>query len=69
LSAGFFPILTPLQLELILARFAQALPIEVGSTFWRWPFASLFMQLSRLSERIQSYEQQAQMTAEFRDLP
>ncbi len=54
-------------LELILARFAQALPIEVGSTFWRWPFASLFMQLSRLSERIQSYEQQAQMTVEFRE--
>jgi signal transduction histidine kinase len=54
-------------LELILTRFAQALPVEVTGTAWRWPFTSLFTQLDRLSGRIQTYQQQAQMTAEFRE--
>lgn len=54
-------------LELILDRFAAGLPIEMPGTFWRWPFTSLFLQLHRLNNRIKAYQQQAQMSAEFRE--
>lgn len=58
-------------LELVLTRFTQALPLETSNTFSstlrRWPFTSLFKQVYQLNERIQNYEQQAQMTTEFRE--
>jgi signal transduction histidine kinase len=62
-------------LELILTRFTQARPVEASNTFnntfsntfRRWPFTSLFKQVYQLNVRIQNYEQQAQMTTEFRE--
>jgi signal transduction histidine kinase len=55
-------------LELLLERFTrEELLTESVDTFWRWPLTSLFMQLHRLSERIKVYQEQAQMTAEFRE--
>ncbi|GHO93942.1 hypothetical protein KSF_039900 [Reticulibacter mediterranei] len=55
-------------LELLLDRFARKEPpTESVSALWRWPLTSLFMQLHRLSERIKVYQEQAQMTAEFRE--
>lgn len=64
-----FNILYNLQLlELLLDRFTrQAQPTEIVNTLWRWPLTSLFKQLHLLNERIKTYQEQAQMTAEFRE--
>jgi signal transduction histidine kinase len=55
-------------LELLLDRFTrEEPPTELVDTFWRWPLTSLFLQLRRLSERIKVYQEQARMTADFRE--